>query len=154
LRTYLLERRDAVNKSELGRLVLAQRMQQNATGAGHGGSNLPSENQIHQGAQTSGAGGTHDSGNPHGQESERSTTENNLHPGSDQPMHQSSSAINDNNENTVRRNGASLAISAAGAFDAAKDIMEALRGKHNNLASELEVILFFCTHQPYSKKLL
>jgi len=69
-------------------------------------------------------------------------------------MHQSSSAINDNNENTVRRNGASLAISAAGAFDAAKDIMEALRGKHNNLASELEVILFFCTHQPYSKKLL
>ncbi|KAG7584206.1 Protein kinase-like domain superfamily [Arabidopsis suecica] len=143
LRTYLLERRDAVNKSELGRLVLAQRMQQNATGAsaGHGGSNLPSETQIHQGAQISGAGGTHDSGNPHGQESERSTAENSVHPGSDQPMHQSSSAINDNNENTVRRNGASLAISAAGAFDAAKDIMEALRGKHNNLASELEVLL-------------
>ena len=138
LRTYLLERRDAVNKSELGRMVLAQRMQQNASGvAGHGGGNLPSE--THQGAQISGAGGTHNSGNPHGQESERSTAENNAHPGNDQSMHQSNST---NSENTARQNGASLAISAAGAFDAAKDIMEALRSKHNNLASELEVICF------------
>lgn len=144
MRTYLLERRDAVNKSELGRLVLAQRMQQNASGvASHGGGNLPSETQIHQGAQISGASGTHDSGNPHGQESERSTTDNNTHPGNDQSMHQSSSTIN---ENTARQNGASLAMSAAGAFDAAKDIMEALRSKHNNLASELEVI---CVHFKY-----
>ncbi|RID59278.1 hypothetical protein BRARA_F02519 [Brassica rapa] len=110
LRTYLLERRDAVNKSELGRLVLAQRMQQNASGvAGHGGGNLPSE--THQGAQVGGASGTHDSGNPHGQESERSTAENNAHPGNDQSMHQSSSTIN---ENTARQNGASLAIRPLG----------------------------------------
>ena len=119
-------------------MVLAQRMQQNASGvAGHGGGNLPSE--THQGAQISGAGGTHNSGKPHGQESERSTAENNVHPGNDQSMHQSNST---NRENTARQNGASLAISAAGAFDAAKDIMEALRSKHNNLASELEVICF------------
>ncbi|XP_010526797.1 PREDICTED: transformation/transcription domain-associated protein-like [Tarenaya hassleriana] len=135
LRTYLLERRDAVNKSELGRMVMAQRMQQNAHGAssGHGGGNLPMDAQIHQGAQTS---GTHEGGNPHGQqESERSTAENNVNPGNnDQPMH------GENSQNTVRR-GASLAISAASAFEAAKDIMESLRSKHNNLASELEVLL-------------
>ncbi|XP_024004594.1 transformation/transcription domain-associated protein isoform X2 [Eutrema salsugineum] len=143
LRTYLLERRDAVNKSELSRVVLAQRMQQNVPGvsAGHGGGNISSETQIHQGAQSSGAVGTHDGGNPHAQESERSTVGNNVHPGNDQPMNQSSSAIIENSQNAAIRNGASLAISAAGAFDAAKDIMENLRSKHNNLASELEILL-------------
>ncbi|XP_010444949.1 PREDICTED: transformation/transcription domain-associated protein-like [Camelina sativa] len=144
LRTYLLERRDAVNKSELSRIVLAQRMQQNVPGvsAVHGGGNLPSETQIHQGAQTSGAvGTTRDNGNPHAQESERAAMENNVNSGNDQPMNQSSSTINENSQHAVIRDGASLAMSAAGAFDAAKDIMEALRSKHNNLASELEVLL-------------
>ncbi|XP_010548285.1 PREDICTED: transformation/transcription domain-associated protein-like isoform X2 [Tarenaya hassleriana] len=132
LRTYLLERRDAVNKSELGRLVMAQRMQQNTPGGG----NLPSEAQIHHGPQTGGS--THDGVHPNGQESERSSAENNVNPGNDdQPMHQSSS---ENSQPTVRRN-ASLAMSAATAFDAAKDIMESLRSKHNNLASELEILL-------------
>lgn len=119
-------------------------MQQNVPGVsvGHGGGNLPSETQIHQGAQNSGAVGTHDGGNPHAQESERGTMDNNVHSGNDQPMNQSSSTINENSQHAAIRNGASLAISAAGAFDAAKDIMEALRSKHNNLASELEVV--FC----------
>ncbi|CAN8229179.1 unnamed protein product [Cochlearia groenlandica] len=137
LRTYLLERRDAVNKSELSRVVLAQRMQQNLPGsAGRGGGNLLSETQILQGAQASGA-----VGNPHVQESERSTVENNMHSRNGQPMNQSSSTISENSQHTAIPNGASLVISAAAAFDAAKDIMEALRSKHNNLANELEVLL-------------
>ncbi|CAH8274165.1 unnamed protein product [Arabidopsis lyrata] len=128
LRTYLLERRDAVNKSELSRVVLAQRMQQNVPG-------------VSAGHETSGAVGTHDGGNLHAQESERATMENNVHSGNDQPMNQSSSTISENSQHAALRNGASLAISAAGAFDAAKDVMESLRSKHNNLASELEVLL-------------
>lgn len=124
-------------------MVLAQRMQQNIPGVstGHGGGNLSSETQIHQAAQSSGVVGTHDGGNRHVQESERSSVDNNVHPGNDQPLNQSSSNISENSQNAAIRNGASLAISAAGAFDAAKDIMEALRSKHNNLASELEVVL-------------
>lgn len=97
---------------------------------------------VSAGHETSGAVGTHDGGNLHAQESERATMENNLHSGNDQPMNQSSSTISENSQHAALRNGASLAISAAGAFDAAKDVMESLRSKHNNLASELEVV--FC----------
>ena len=62
------------------------------------------------------------------------------HAGNDQPMQQNSSTINEGGQNALRRNGAfGLVSSAASAFDAAKDIMEALRSKHANLASELEV---------------
>lgn len=109
-------------------MIIAQRMQQSVPGVsvGHGGGNLSSETQIHQGAQSSGALGTHDNGNPHSRENER----------------EHSSTISENSQNAAIRNSASLAISAAGAFDAAKDIMETLRSKHTNLASELEVI--FC----------
>ncbi|XP_048601036.1 transformation/transcription domain-associated protein [Brassica napus] len=126
LRTYLLERRDAANKTELSRVIMAQRMQQNVPGVSVG--NLSSETQIHHGAQSSGALGTHDNGNPHSQENERSTLDN-------------SSTISENSQNAAIRNSASLAIAAAGAFDAAKDIMETLRSKHTNLASELEILL-------------
>lgn len=105
---------------------MAQRMQQNVPGVSVG--NLSSETQIHQGAQSSGPLGIRDNGNPHSQENERSTVE-------------SSSTITESSQNAAIRNSASLAISAAGAFDAAKDIMETLRSKHTNLASELEVIL-------------
>ncbi|XP_057469291.1 transcription-associated protein 1-like [Actinidia eriantha] len=156
LRTYLLERRDVANKSEFGRLALAQqRMQQNVSGAGassigladgntrvasQSGGSLATGNQVHQGNQ---AGvGSHDVGNSQVQESERSTAgDGNVHAGSDQPLQQSSSAVNDG-QNALRRNGAlGLVASAAGAFDAAKDIMETLRSKHTNLASELEILL-------------
>ncbi|CAL5373324.1 unnamed protein product [Camellia sinensis] len=158
LRTYLLERRDVANKSELGRLAMAQqRMQQNASGAGpssiglsdlnarvlsQGGGSLPSDNQAHQGSQVSGGVGSHDGGNSQMQEPERSTAaEGSVHSGNDQPLQQSSSGISDG-QNPLKRNGAiGLVASAASAFDAAKDIMEALRSKHTNLASELEILL-------------
>nr|GEZ93172.1 transformation/transcription domain-associated protein isoform X1 [Tanacetum cinerariifolium] len=47
--------------------------------------------------------------------------------------------MSDYGQNSIRRNYAmGLVASAVSAFDAAKDIMEALRSKHTNLASELE----------------
>ncbi|GAV88596.1 PI3_PI4_kinase domain-containing protein/FAT domain-containing protein [Cephalotus follicularis] len=144
LRTYLLERRDVANKSELGRMAMAQqRMQQSGTGTGHGGATLASESQAHQGPQSGGGIGSHDGGSSHGQEPERSTAvESSMHPGNDQPLRQSSSTISEGSQNALRRSGAlGLVASAASAFDAAKDIMEALRSKHTNLASELEVLL-------------
>ncbi|KAL6959953.1 non-specific serine,threonine protein kinase [Sarracenia purpurea var. burkii] len=159
LRTYLLERRDVANKSEFGRLALAQqRIQQNVSGAGassigladgnarvasHGGGSLTTGNQVHQGSQAAGGGvGTHDGGNSQVQESERSTAlEGSVQAGNDPPVQQNSSAISDG-PNAIKRNGAlGLVASAASAFDAAKDIMETLRSKHANLASELEILL-------------
>lgn len=159
MRTYLLERRDVANKSELGRIAMAQqRTQQSVSGTtsvgslgglsdgnsrvqGPGGSNLPSDIQVHQGSQPGGIG-SHDGGNSHGQEPERSTiAESSIHNGNDQPLQQVSG--NEGGQNTLRRPGAlGFVASAASAFEAAKDIMEALRGKHANLASELEVIFF------------
>lgn len=160
LRTYLLERRDVASKSEANRMAMAQqRMQQGISGTisasmglvgdanarvqGHAGGALSSENQVHQATQSSGGIGSHDGGNTHGQEAERSTgVENSVHAGNDQPMQQSSSSINDGGQNALRRNGPlGFMASAASAFDAAKDIMEALRSKHSNLASELEVTI-------------
>ncbi|KAI9394585.1 hypothetical protein POPTR_005G114300v4 [Populus trichocarpa] len=160
LRTYLLERRDVANKSELGRLAMAQqRMQQNASGAGaaslgltdgnarvqsHGGGGaLATDNTVHQGTQSSGGIGSHDGGNTHGHEPERSTAvESSVHAGNDQTLQQSSSMISESGQNAVRRNVAlGFVASAASAFEAAKEIMEALRSKHSNLASELEILL-------------
>lgn len=155
LRTYLLERRDVASKSEAGRMAMAQqRMQQTVSGAnagsigladgnvrvqGHGAGALSSDNQVHQATQSG------DGGNSHGQEPESSTgvdssVHRGVHAGNDQSMQQSSSSINDGGQSALRRSGAlGLVASAASAFDAAKDIMEALRSKHTNLASELEV---------------
>jgi hypothetical protein len=156
----LLERRDVANKSELGRLAMAQqRMQQTATAAGagslglvdgnarvqsHGGSSaLATDSPVHQGAQSSGGIGTHDGGNTHGQEPERSTAvESSMHAGNEQPLQHSSLMISESGQNAVRRNGAlGFVTSAASAFEAAKEIMEALRSKHSNLAGELEVMI-------------
>ena len=108
--------------------------------ASHSGGSSATGNQVHQGNQAGGVG-SHDGGNSQVQESERSTAgDGNVHAGSDQPLQQSSSAINDG-QNALRRNGAlGLVASAASAFDTAKDIMEALRSKHTNFASELEVM--------------
>ncbi|XP_047310383.1 transformation/transcription domain-associated protein-like [Impatiens glandulifera] len=139
LRTYLLERRDVANKTEIGRLAMAQqRMQQNASGASsiHGGPSLASDN---QGSQSSAGVGSQDGGNSQMQDSERSTVgEGNMYSGNDQTPQSAAS----DGQSALRRNGAlSLVASAATAFDAAKDIMEALRGKHNNMAAELELLL-------------
>lgn len=157
LRTYLLERRDAANKSELGRLAMAQnRMQQNPSAGGPGSlglndgaarmqshGSISSENQVHQVSQPVNGINTHDGGIISGQDSERSTAgEGGAASTSESHMQQNSSNINDGGQNALRRSGAlSLMASAASAFDAAKDIMEALRSKHTNLASELEILL-------------
>lgn len=148
LRTYLLERRDVANKSELGRLAMAQqqRVHQNAAGSlgmtdgivrmqNHGA--MASENQSATGVPH------HDGGNSNGQESERSgAAEGSVHSGNDPHGQQSSSSVHDSGQNLLRRSNAlSLVASAASAFDSAKDIMEALRSKHTNLAGELEVKL-------------
>ncbi|GJS29218.1 transformation/transcription domain-associated protein-like protein isoform X2 [Tanacetum coccineum] len=146
LRTYLLERRDVANKSELGRMAMAQqRMQQNMAGgadgnARQGGGSSASDNQLHPGTQSTGPVGSHDGGSSQGQEPERSTVaEGNALGGNDQ---QNPSSMSDGGQNAMRRNYAmGLVASAASAFDAAKDIMEALRSKHTNLASELESLL-------------
>ncbi|KAE8707127.1 hypothetical protein F3Y22_tig00110387pilonHSYRG00919 [Hibiscus syriacus] len=159
LRTYLLERRDVANKSELGRMTMAQqRMQQNisSTSSGslgladasarvqsHSGGNLAPDNQVHQVTHSGTGIGSHEGSNSHGQEPERSNvTEGSGQTGNDQPLQQSSSSISDGGQAAMRRNGMlGLVASAASAFDAAKDIMEALRSKHANLAGELEVLL-------------
>ncbi|KAI3451444.1 hypothetical protein Pfo_008109 [Paulownia fortunei] len=159
LRTYLLERRDVANKSEYGRMAMAQqRMQQNVSGvvaagsiglpdgsarvAVQGGGTLVSENQLHQGAQSAGGLGSHDGSSSQVQETERpGAAESSMPSGNDQSLHQSSSN-NEGGQNALRRNSAmGLVASAASAFDAAKDIMETLRSKHTNLASELEILL-------------
>ncbi|GAB4848475.1 hypothetical protein Ancab_003180 [Ancistrocladus abbreviatus] len=155
LRTYLLERRDVANKSDLGRIAMAQqRMQQNASGAGAGPGSLGSTDgtarmQSHgaialdnQASQSVTGVASHDDGTSNGQEPDRSATEGSMHSGNEPHLQQNSSAINEGGQNALRRSGAlNLVASAASAFDAAKDIMEALRSKHSNLASELEILL-------------
>lgn len=148
----MLERRDVANKSEFGRIAMAQqRMQQNASISGsvgladsnarlasHGGGSLASDSQVHQGNQASGTVASNDGGNTQMQDSERSSAVEGG--GNDQSIQQTSSNLNDSAQNGPRRTGAlGMVASAASAFDAAKDVMEALRSKHNNLASELEV---------------
>lgn len=154
LRTYLLERRDVANKSEYGRMAMAQqRMQQNVAGAsaagsmglvdgnarmaGQSGGSSAVDNHIPQGAQSGGGVGSHDGSSSQIQEPER--PDSSMPSGNDQSLHQSSSG-GDGGQAALRRNSAlTLVASAASAFDAAKDIMETLRSKHSNLASELEV---------------
>ncbi|CAN4078750.1 unnamed protein product [Withania somnifera] len=156
LRTYLLERRDVASKSEYGRMALAQqRMQQNVSGAnaagpmgladgnarmaGQSGGSSAADNRIPQGAQSSGGVEPHDGSSSRIQEPER--PDSSMPSGNDQSLHQSSSG-SDGGQAALRRNSAlSLVASAASAFDAAKDIMETLRSKHSNLASELEILL-------------
>ncbi|KAF2312392.1 hypothetical protein GH714_034499 [Hevea brasiliensis] len=124
LRTYLLERRDVANKSELGRLAMAQqRMQQNVPGAGAGAGLglVPLEYLMEmQGYRP---------------QTIKFTKALNL------VVELGLMMV----ETLMGRNLKGVALgfvaSAASAFDAAKDIMEALRSKHTNLASELEVLL-------------
>ncbi|XP_031107078.1 transformation/transcription domain-associated protein-like [Ipomoea triloba] len=159
LRTYLLERRDVANKSEYGRMAMAQqRMQQNAPAANvagsmglvdgnarvtgqTGGGSSATENHVPQGTQSVGVG-SHDASSSQVQEPERQAhVEGGMPSGTDPPLHQSSSA-GDGGQNSIRRNATlGLVSSAASAFEAAKDIMETLRSKHTNLASELEILL-------------
>lgn len=141
LRTYLMERRDVANKSELGRnmaLVQQQRMQHSVSGSSGGSHNMSDVNARgpNLAEAQSGSGSSHDGGNHQGQEPEKSASNNegNASSNHDQ-LPQSSSS------NTTRINNLGWVASAASAFDAAKDIMESLRHKHPNLASELEGLL-------------
>ncbi|KAK9678784.1 hypothetical protein RND81_11G233100 [Saponaria officinalis] len=137
LRTYLLERRDAANKSEIGRLAMAQqRMHQHPSSGGPAAlGSMSSENQVHQLSHPGNDGGN-------SQDAERSAGGESGAASSSEPLLHQGSTFNDGAQNALRRTGAlSLMASAASAFDAAKDIMEALRSKHTNLASELEILL-------------
>lgn len=148
-----MERRDVATKTEMGRNMLAQqRMQQailsnnaannlsegNARASNHVGGNLTSDNQVHQATQSGGATDSHEGGNLQGQESDRSAVEGGTSAGHDQSQ-QSSTGAEGSQIALRRNNGLGWVTSAASAFDAAKDIMEALRSKHTNLANELEV---------------
>ncbi|XP_078446328.1 phosphatidylinositol 3- and 4-kinase family protein with FAT domain-containing protein isoform X2 [Wolffia australiana] len=133
LRTYLMERRDITNKSELGRsLAMAQRMQQTGRGTGEPGQQ--------PGLQTGST--SHDGG----LESEKPATAEGVG-GGGAPHHEpsiqnASSSSSDGAQSGLRRGPAlGYVASAAGAFEAAKDIMEALRNKHTNMANELEALL-------------
>ena len=153
LRTYLMERRDVATKTEMGRNMLAQqRMQQammannaannlpdgSARASNHAGGNMTSDNQSHQASQSVGAAGSHDGGNVQGHDPDRSTAEGGTNTSHDQGQQSSTGA--EGSQVLLRRNsGHGWVTSAASAFDAAKDIMEALRSKHTNLANELEV---------------
>ncbi|XP_042425801.1 transformation/transcription domain-associated protein-like [Zingiber officinale] len=154
LRTYLMERRDVANKSDYGRLQLAQQRMQQVAMANNAGSqslvdgnqrgtshlSVASEIQTHQGSLVASVG-SHDGVNSQGQESERSgTMEGNANSVQDQTPQNPISA--EGAHIPLRRNGGlGWVASVASAFDAAKDIMETLRNKHQNLASELEVLL-------------
>ena len=134
-----------------------QRMQQNPSASGavslgvnDGAARMQShgapENQVHQVSQPGSSITSHDGGMISGQDSERSVAGDGCASSNSEPHQQSSSNIS-NGQNALRRSGAlSFMASAASAFDAAKDIMEALRSKHTNLASELEVnyLMFLC----------
>ena len=80
----------------------------------------------------------------HGQEPESSTSvESSVHNENDQILQQDAANMNEGGQNTLQHAGAlGFNASAASAFDTAKDLMNALRSKHANVASELEVISF------------
>lgn len=162
-----MERRDVANKSEYGRnIALAQqRMQQtvsgsnsmsdgngrglnsasnglsdgNGRGLNHVNGALSSESHIHPGPQNGSNSVSHDGGGTQGQDPERSANaEAGVNSGHEQPPQ--TATVQESNQHGFRRNnGNGWAASAAPAFDSAKDIMEALRNKYPNLASELEV---------------
>jgi transformation/transcription domain-associated protein len=126
----------------MGRNMLAQQRMQQAmlanNAANNVGGNLASDNQVHQAAQSGGGTGPHEGGNLQGQELDRSAVEGGTSTGHDQGQ-QSSTGAEGSQIALRRNNGLGWVTSAASAFDAAKDIMEALRSKHTNLANELEV---------------
>ena len=73
----------------------------------HGGGALTSDGQVNQGSQSASGIGSHDDGNSHAQEPERtSSVDGSAHAGNDQPMQQNSSTINEGGQNALRRNGA------------------------------------------------
>lgn len=142
LRTYLLERRDVASKAELARGPAAQGRPQATTMPGGNSAttstqdgnvttsgNAPQDIAI---TNASGQGGPHAAHEAASQDGERVNIGDAS--GSD-------AGAGGGDQASGRRNmGSGWPGSAVTAFEAAKDIMEVLRAKHQNLAGELEVI--------------
>eukprot|EP00252_Welwitschia_mirabilis_P021819 TRINITY_DN5712_c0_g1_i1.p1 TRINITY_DN5712_c0_g1~~TRINITY_DN5712_c0_g1_i1.p1 ORF type:complete len:3567 (+),score=681.06 TRINITY_DN5712_c0_g1_i1:1467-10703(+) len=150
LRTYLLERRDIANRAELGRSTVAsqQRTQQLGTSGASSASVESSQTSSHQASdgmhnqiqQSGQLNGSHDASSSQGQDGDRvQASDGNLPNNSE--SHPSAAPLNDSQTGVRRHQGLIWGASAVAAFDAAKDVMEALRNKHPNLASELEIFL-------------
>eukprot|EP01018_Ginkgo_biloba_P025935 Gb_02842 [translate_table: standard] len=153
LRTYLLEHLDVANKSEMGRgtVTAQQRVQQipssvarsaslnsvesNPTASNPCASNLNSDVVNNQGQHRSVLTVSHDGSNPQGQESDRAQNIDGNIPAGSESSQTNSAGLNDSQGGFRRNAGLSWGASAVTAFDAAKDVMEALRNKHTNLAS-------------------
>lgn len=143
LRTYLLERRDVASKAELARGPAAQGRAQATTmpGGNSATTSTPDSNAATSGNapqdiainNASGQGGPHEAVANASQDGERVTIGDAS--GSD-------TGAGGGDQASGRRNmGSGWPGSAVTAFEAAKDIMEVLRAKHQNLAGELEVML-------------
>lgn len=169
LRTYLLERRDIATKAELARgAAAATQARVQALGAPPSGASqaAPADSGNNPSAGTAPAGaadpGPNNQGNNQSsqpgnvsqaatdnsananpsQESERGSSGGDASGGTNEPNQTSAGE----SQTSVRRpSGSNWAgpSPAVTAFEAAKDIMEALRTKHTNLATELEVCLLF-----------
>ncbi|KAJ7563398.1 hypothetical protein O6H91_03G108600 [Diphasiastrum complanatum] len=169
LRTYLLERRDIATKAELARSSSNTQARPQGPNAGSsatstmssesimivstsGSNNLNVEVMPNQGSTgiqgTQGASanlsqtGVSDVSGNSGQDSERGGSDGNI-PAVSEVSHSGSAGPATDSQVALRRaiGNPWQGQAAVSAFDAAKDIMEALRSKHANLASEMEVML-------------
>lgn len=159
MRTYFIERRDAANKYERGRMPRTRQKKQqtvsavnagtdgvadgNARVQSHIGGSFVTDNPIQHETQSDSSSGAQAYGISQVKEPDRSTaTTSSVNQANDQTYRQNSSpTTSDGVQNGHRHNGGafSFVASAATAFDAAKDIMEALRSKHAHVVAELEV---------------
>ncbi|KAJ4791719.1 Transformation/transcription domain-associated protein [Rhynchospora pubera] len=154
LRTYLMERRDVANKSDMSRNIALQRMQQAmsvaASGSAHTGNvsvsdgNPRSATGHHAGPGAGPDAQSHEGGSnvQGGPEADRSGPADGGGP-HDQSQQNVPDSVGQMQMRRVNNAGgaANLVASAVSAFEAAKEIMEALRNKHTNLANELEILL-------------
>ncbi|KAL2624095.1 hypothetical protein R1flu_008340 [Riccia fluitans] len=165
LRTYLLERRDTATKAELARGAAPSQARQAMSAITAGATPAtPSEGNDGPTANCA-ASGTVESGNNNQANGQSTPSGNSTETQVDTPgninseqeaergisgVDVGSAAIEQNqmtgadSQTSGRRSSSSNWLGpspAVTAFEAAKDIMEALRTKHTNLASELEVML-------------
>ncbi|KAJ3683868.1 hypothetical protein LUZ60_014095 [Juncus effusus] len=135
LRTYLMERRDVANKSDMGRFQRLQQVHQAMSAAASHPSNVAGQD-PHDGGNNNNAASQQENvpegGGPHDQSQQQNMPEGNV----GQVRRVSNNAAAAAGGNLV-----SWVASATSAFEAAKEIMETLRNKHTNLANELETLL-------------
>ncbi|KAJ7564762.1 hypothetical protein O6H91_02G032300 [Diphasiastrum complanatum] len=168
LRTYLLERRDIATKAELVRSLTHTQTRPQGLAEGSLATSTMSSDSLILGSTTSannpnveatlnqGSGGTQGTrgvslnlsqtglaevSGSNGQDSERGGGDGNI-PAGTEALQPGSAGLTDSQIALRRTIGNPWQGQAAvSAFDAAKDIMETLRSKHINLASEMEVML-------------